>query len=134
MVKQPFKNRTGFTLVEILAVLVIIGIASAIVVPNLGTRDDLRAAAAARVIVADLIYAQNMAISGQKTIYVKFDTAGNSYKLLSSAGTTDVVMTHPMTLQNYQQTFGSSSKGLESVALSTVDFDGVDTLYVNDVT
>jgi prepilin-type N-terminal cleavage/methylation domain-containing protein len=128
-------RRRGFTLVEILAVLVIIGIASAIVVPQLGTRDDLRAAAAARVIVADLIYAQNMAISGQKTIYVRFDTASNSYKLLSTAATGgDVIMSHPMTQLSYQQNFGSSSKGLESVTLSSVDFDGIDSLYTNDFT
>ncbi len=128
-------RRRGFTLVEILAVLVIIGIASAIVVPQLGTRDDLRAAAAARIIVADLIYAQNMAISGQKTIYVRFDIAGNSYKLLSTATTGgDVIMSHPMTQLSYQQTFGASSKGLESVTLSSVDFDGIDLLYANDFT
>src|SRR6476661_4283988 len=84
---KSMKNpaRRGFTLVEILAVLVIIGIASAIVIPQLATRDDLRAAAAARILVADLIYAQNMAISQQRPIYVRFDKANNKYSLLSVA-------------------------------------------------
>ena len=121
---------------EILAVLVIIGIASAIVVPNLGTRDDLRATAAARTLVADLIYAQNLAISSQKTTYVKFDVANNCYKLLSTASSGgDVIMSHPMTQLSYVQTFGSSSKNLESVTLYSATFNGVDTAnYVNDYT
>src|SRR5215475_9916349 len=55
--------RRGFTLVEILAVVVILGIASAIIIPQIGSRDDMKAAAAARVLIADLIYAQNLAIS-----------------------------------------------------------------------
>ena len=37
--------RRGFTLVEILVVVIILGIASAVIVPNLGTRNDLNVAA-----------------------------------------------------------------------------------------
>lgn len=136
MFMRPMGRRSGFTLVEILAVLVIIGIASAIVVPQLGTHDDLRAASAARVIVADLIYAQNLAISTQQMVYVKFDVAGNSYKLLSTASSGgDVVLTHPITQQSYVQSFGSSVKNLETVSLTSAVFNGIDTAnYVNDFT
>src|SRR5687768_7200473 len=71
--------RRGFTLVEILMVVVILGIASAVIVPQIGTRSDLKARAAARMVVADLIYAQNMAIATQKWHYVQFDTTNNRY-------------------------------------------------------
>src|SRR5262245_1732270 len=69
----------GFTLVEILVVVVILGIASAIIIPQIGSRDDLTAASATRVIMADLIYAQNRAIATQKWHYVQFD--GQRYVL-----------------------------------------------------
>jgi prepilin-type N-terminal cleavage/methylation domain-containing protein len=133
---QP-RNRRGFTLVEILAVLVIIGIASAIVVPNLSNRDDLRAASAARIVVADLIYAQNMAISAQKPIYVKFDVTNNSYELLSTASSDgDVLMKHPMTQRDYQETFGSdSNNGLSTVSITSATFDGIDSVnYTGEFT
>src|SRR5690349_20053776 len=96
------RSRRGFTLVEILAVVVILGIASAIIVPNMGTRDDMRATAAARTLVADLIYAQNQAISSGKWVYVKFDTANNKYTLLSTASSGgDVALTNPVTQTTY---------------------------------
>ena len=39
------QHKGAFTLVEILTVVVILGIASAIIVPQISTRDDLKAAA-----------------------------------------------------------------------------------------
>src|SRR5687767_3290316 len=77
--------RRGFTLVEILMVVLIIGIASAIIIPQMGTRDDMRATAAARTLISDLVYAQSLAISSGSYVYVKFDTANNRYTLLSTA-------------------------------------------------
>src|SRR5438046_1726291 len=100
-------TRRAFTLVEILAVVVIIGIASAIIIPQIGTRDDMRAAAAARVVVSDLIYAQNLAIANGTVVYVKFDTANNKYTLLSTANSGgDVALNNPITQMTYTQQFG----------------------------
>ena len=120
----------GFTLVEILAVVVILGIASAIIIPNMGTRDDMRAAAAARVVVADLIYAQNQAITTGKWVYVKFDTANNKYTLLSTASSGgDVVLTNPVSQTSYVQQFGSSARGWEQVSISSAVFNGADATF-----
>src|SRR4051812_47762470 len=74
---RTLRRSSGFTLAEILAVVVILGIASAIIIPQIGTRDDMRVKAAARTLIADLIYAQNLAISTGQTVYVRFDVAGN---------------------------------------------------------
>src|SRR4051794_19271606 len=78
------RRRAGFTLIEILAVVVILGIASAIIVPQIGSRDDQKAASAARVVMADLLYAQNRAIATQKTHYVLFDTGAQVYRIFDS--------------------------------------------------
>src|SRR3954464_12495919 len=80
--KIPRARKTGaFTLVEILVVVIILGIAGAIIVPSLGSRDDLKAAAAARVIMADLIYTQNLAITSQGNRYMAFNVPLQNYSV-----------------------------------------------------
>src|SRR5437867_3575865 len=123
-------GRGGFTLVEILAVIVILGIASAIIIPQMGTRDDMRAAAAARTLVADLIYAQNQAITSGRMVYIKFDVANNKYTLLSTAKTGgDVALNNPITQTTYTQQFGASSRGWEQVSIYSSVFNGSDLTF-----
>ena len=87
--------RRGFTLVEILAVLVILGVASAMIIPQIGSRDDLKTASMARVVMADLLYAQNRAVSLQQVHYVRFDTVGGRYEVLESMSP-ETLITHPV--------------------------------------
>src|SRR5688572_14008047 len=76
--------RLAFTLIEILGVVVILGIISAVILPQLGSRDDQKVSAASRVLMADLTYVQNRAITKQKTHYVLFDATNNFYRVLES--------------------------------------------------
>jgi prepilin-type N-terminal cleavage/methylation domain-containing protein len=113
----------AFTLVEILVVVIILGIAGAIIVPSIGSRDDLKAAAAARVIMADLIYTQNLAITSQGNRYVAFDVAGQKYSVTDSAGG---VITHPVNQTPYTQVFGGTSQSnLPDLKLVSTTFIGV---------
>jgi len=111
----------GFTLIEILVVVIILGIAGAIVIPQLSTRDDLRAAAAARVIMADLIYAQNLSITKQSNTYVSFSTTSQTYSVCDS---TMSIVTHPVNGGAYTQTMNVSSgtNGLQRSSLYSVAF------------
>ena len=114
----------GFTLVEILMVVVILGIAAACVVPQLSSRDDLKTAAAARVVMADLIYAQNRAISVQQTQFVAFDVAAKRYSLLS-AWDPQVFVSHPINKTNYVTAFSTAAtNSLKEITLTSADFDG----------
>src|SRR5687768_16768097 len=114
----------AFTLVEILVVVIILGIAGAIIVPSLGTRDDLRAAAAARVIMADLIYTQNLAITNQGNRYVVFDVANQEYRVTDATGGT---IDHPVDHVAYVQKFSSTTGGrnLKDMKLSSSKFVGI---------
>ena len=125
------RRRRGFTLVEILAVVLIIGIASAIIIPQIGTRDDMRVTAAARALVSDLVYAQSLAISNGTYVYIKFDVANNNYTLLSTAAPSggDVALSHPVTQTTYIQQFGASAPGWENVSVNSAVFNGVDVNY-----
>src|SRR5579872_1651697 len=89
-------RRRGFTLIEILMVVVILGIASAIILPQLASRDDLRCAAAARALMADLLYAQSRAIARGQMQYVQF-SSGSYQVMADNAGAPGAVINNPVT-------------------------------------
>src|SRR5262245_22244001 len=100
-------RRRAFTLVEILVVVIIIGIAAGIIIQQIGSRDDLVCSAAARVMMADLIYAQNRAIATQQRQFVWY--TGQEYHLMAmDASSTLQNITHPVNLTDYVQVFGQS--------------------------
>lgn len=117
--------RRGFTLIEILCVVVIVGIASAIILPQISSRDDLRAASAARALMADLLYAQNRSIALQKMHYVQFNTATNTYQVLDNPSPANVI-THPVNQTPYTVTVGTGS--LANVQIQSASFDGKNTV------
>jgi MSHA pilin protein MshC len=136
-VRQQLKliGRTrAFTLVEILMVVVILGIASAVIVPQIGSRNDLRASAAARLVMSDLTYAQNRAIAQQKKHYVRF--VNQTYSVCDSTALTPIE--HPLKPAQsnglYQITFGTGgTNGLDRSAIGTVDFGGQTVIGFNDL-
>src|SRR5437879_4700725 len=97
------KLHRAFTLIEILTVVIILGICGAVLVPQLGSRDDLRVASASRQVMADLMYAQNRAISTQLKHYVEFN--GNTYTLYSRPDDLSpmTAIQHPVTRDSYIQ-------------------------------
>lgn len=117
----------AFTLVEILVVVVILGTISAVLIPQLGTRDDVLVSAAARQVLSDLTFAQNRAITSQQPVYVQFTNGpvsstqpGGSYSVLSALPST--VLTHPVHKAPWTASFGVATWG--RVRLDSADFDG----------
>ena len=78
----------GFTLVEVLIVVVIIGIVGAIVVPQILTAGTLGVQAAARMVIADLQFAQNDAIARQAPRRVVFESGNNLYRVTDATNIT----------------------------------------------
>ncbi|HZN68499.1 MAG TPA: type II secretion system protein [Tepidisphaeraceae bacterium] len=124
----------GFTLIEILVVVVILGIAAAIVVPAIGSRSDLKATSAARMLMADLIYAQNRSIAQQKTHYVRFDKTTESYEVLEEISPATVI-THPVELGPFIVVLGPNgpSSSIKDVEIDEVGFDGKSILAFDEL-
>jgi prepilin-type N-terminal cleavage/methylation domain-containing protein len=116
----------GFTLVELITVLVITGILAAIAVPAVsGTFTSARASSAANLVVRDLTYARERALNTGLRTWASFSTASNSYSLLGepagSAGRANALsLDDPATGTAYTQRIGSL---FPSVSLTIAAFD-----------
>jgi prepilin-type N-terminal cleavage/methylation domain-containing protein len=113
---QDCKAGDGFTLVEILLVVLIIAIAAMIAVPMMGSMGSVQIRSAANMIAADLEYAKSMAISRQENYSVVFP-ANNYYEVHDHNG----VITHPVTKLPYKVDFSSDSR-LDKVVIESADF------------
>jgi type II secretion system protein H len=83
----------GFTLIEILIVVVIIGIAAMIAVPMMSSAASMQIRSAANIVAADLEYAKSMAISRGQNFSVVFDKNAESYSIKDQDGNT---ISHPV--------------------------------------
>ncbi len=111
---------TGFTLIEILIVVVVIGIAAMIAVPMMSSAASMQIRSAANMIAADLEYAKSMAISRGQSFSVVFDKNAESYTVKDQAG---VVISHPVKKGfDYTINFLNDSR-LDRVDIVDADFD-----------
>ena len=112
--------KSGFTLIEILIVVVILLIAGMMAIPMMNSAASLQIQSAANIIAADLEYAKSMAIGRQQNYSVVFDTVNNSYEVCDSSGT---VIPHPVNKgTDYVMNFSLDNR-LDKVGISSVDFD-----------
>lgn len=121
----PTRRVRGFTLVEILVVVVILGIIATVVGVSIGTRDDLKVQATARVLVANLQYAQSRAVVRREPHYVTIGAAGADLRLAVRSGGLWSTLKHPIDKKDFRMIFGpSGSGGGQDVVLKTEDFNG----------
>jgi prepilin-type N-terminal cleavage/methylation domain-containing protein len=86
----PTKSRRGFSLVELLFVIVIIGILASIAMPRVNLA-SYRANSGAQVVAATLAYAQRQAISRQADTRVAFDMPNNRLRIHEDENNDNVI-------------------------------------------
>ncbi len=77
----------GYTLIEVLVVVTILGIAGATVAPSLSQAGALKIQAAVRMVVSDITFAQMDALGYQEQRAIVFDVENNKYTLVQVNGT-----------------------------------------------
>jgi prepilin-type N-terminal cleavage/methylation domain-containing protein len=71
----------GFTLIEMIMVIIIISVLSVIAIPRLQSFGVFKLHSAVKRAVADIRYAQQLAISQHNTFRINFNTTSNSYEV-----------------------------------------------------
>lgn len=115
MVRRP----CGFTLIEVIVVVVILSIIALMAVPMFSSAADIQLKAAANMIAADIEYAKSMAISRQQSFSIDFNSTDESYSVCDSGG---FVIPHPIDPGDLTITFPSDSR-LNQVVIVSADFD-----------
>ncbi len=118
----------GFTLVELIIVVLVLAIAAAIVVPAIGTAADVQVVSAARVLASDLETTRSLALTTQQPHTLVFSTDRGAYKVVVDYGgepyaSVDAVE-HPVRAGRAYETTVSEQQGMRSVAVTNVDFGG----------
>ncbi|MCW5769362.1 MAG: prepilin-type N-terminal cleavage/methylation domain-containing protein [Phycisphaeraceae bacterium] len=128
-----FLRRTSsraYTLIEVLVVVTVLGIAAALVIPEMASAHSLRVQAAVRTIVSDITFAQSDALAMQESRAVVFDTAANSYTLVEVIGGEVDVEANAMfdsggPRNRYMRDFGDQVYGGARITAAAFDDDEI---------
>ena len=122
--KQNIEYKTpasedGFTVIEIMLVVVIIAIVAMVAIPMMTSAAGIQIKSAANIIAADLEYAKSMAIAKQRIYKVVFDASTETY-WIEDAG---VIIDHPVRKGfPYVINFSGDSR-LNKVDIVSANFD-----------
>jgi prepilin-type N-terminal cleavage/methylation domain-containing protein len=119
--------RRAYTLIEILIVVSILGIAAAMVIPAMGDTGVLRVQAAVRTIVADINLAQSEAVAHQQPRAIIFFPEENRYVVVEVRG--GVADPEQFIISN--QAFGAASMG--DARIEDVDLAGGTVLIFDEM-
>lgn len=123
----------GFTIVELIAVIVIIGIMSSVAAPKFIGNDAFAARGAHGTLLASLRLAQKTAVAQRTTVYTNINTTTRAV-CVSYDATCDVAqaVTDPATKGAYSKTLPSSV--IVTTSLPSIAFNGAGLVGATDTT
>lgn len=131
-VYPPMRRRflRGFSLIEIVVVLTVIGVLSFAAVTRFADVDGIRLDITARKIQSDIRYAHSLALSAQARVSVRFNVSGNNYAIFREEGGSWIPVVDPLTKGAF--TVNLNDTAFSGVVLARADFDGAGNHLVFD--
>ena len=112
--------RRGFTIIEILIVVVILAIAAMTAIPMLSSAGSVQVKSVANMIAADLEYAKSLAITKGQSFSAVFNTSADSYSIKDQSGTT---IQHPVK-KGFDYVIDFHAEGLDKADITGANFGG----------
>lgn len=128
--------RRGYTLIEVLVVVTVLGIAAAMIVPSMGSAGVLRIHGAVRTLISDITFAQSDALAYQTRRAIVFDLNAETYAICEVNGSTvvpadDALYVSSGTSERYIVDLNRVEFG--DANLVKADFDGSNTLVFDEL-
>ena len=125
-------KKRGFTLVELVMIIVILGIMALAVIPRTAAGSRVKLEAASQKIASDLRYAQGMSLAQQVRFGISFDIANEAYFVYRVNVSTKAM--DPQTRNDFDISFNQLNefKGIDIVSASfsdKVEFDSTGAPY-----
>lgn len=126
----------GYTLIEVLIVVTVLGIMGAMVIPQVSSADSLRTRAAVRAVIADITYLQSDAMAFQRGRAMVFDVDTNTTLGLEVNGPeldteNDVLFEPSRSSGRFELNLADATFGLSR--LQSVNIDGGNVLIFDEM-
>jgi prepilin-type N-terminal cleavage/methylation domain-containing protein len=121
---------TGFTLIEVLVVVMILAIIGAVTIPMMSSNDDAECQAGARALISDLELAQSAALARQASVALVFSDDCQSYKVVLADGQSLddygslLALPHPLEPTKAYEVHLSADMQLPSLQVGAASFGG----------
>lgn len=133
-------RRCGYTLVEMLIVIMILGISAGILIPTLGDANVLRVQAAVRTVISDITFAQTDALGYQQRRAIVYNEDENTYsvcevQVTGAGGGTPTVVYEPLFVpvgENGRYVVDLNRREFSGAEVYDVDFGNEPTVLVFD--